>query len=66
MIFFEKNLLLQSDVVFDFESNDSNFSSLAPPGVEKKVIFNFFAQNDVMTPYQPSLSDYETPVAKNF
>ena len=50
MIFFEKNLLLQSDEVFDFESNGSNISSLAPPGAEKKIIFNFFAQNDVMIP----------------
>ena len=50
MIFFGKNLLLQSDVVFDSESNDSNFSSLAQPGDEKKIIFNFLAQNDVMHP----------------
>ena len=64
--FFEKNLLLQSDVVFDFESNGSNFSSLAPPGVDKKIIFNFFAQKDVMTPYQPSSSDYETPCGQKF
>ena len=49
MIFFEKNLLLQSDVVFDSESNGRNFSSLAPPGGEKKIIFNFFFQNDVMS-----------------
>ena len=47
MIFFENNLSLQSDVVFDSESNDCNFSSLAPPGGEKKNIFNFFLQNDV-------------------
>ena len=42
MIFFENKLLLQSDVVFDSESNGRNFSSLAPPGGEKKIIFNFF------------------------
>ena len=42
MIFFENKLLQQSDVVFDFESNGRNFSSLAPPGGGKKIIFNFF------------------------
>ena len=42
MIFFENNLLIQSDVVFDSESNDRNFSSLASPDGEKKNIFNFF------------------------
>ena len=47
MIFFENKLLLQSDVVFDSESNGRNFSSLAPPGGEKKNIFNFYLQNDV-------------------
>ena len=47
MIFFENKLLLQSDVVFDSESNGRNFSSLAPPGGEKKIIFKFFFQNDV-------------------
>ena len=46
MIFFENKLLLQSDVVFDSESNGRNFSSLASPGGEKKVIF-IFLQNDV-------------------
>ena len=46
MIFFENKLLLQSDVVFDSESNGCNFSSLASPGGEK-IIFNFFLQNDV-------------------
>ena len=34
--FFENKLLLQSDVVFDSESNGRNFSSLTPPGGEKK------------------------------
>ena len=38
MILFENNLLLQSDVVFDSESNGRNFSPLAPGG-EKKIIF---------------------------
>ena len=47
MIFFENKLLLQPDEVFDSESNGCNFSSLAPPGGEKKIIFNFFLQNDV-------------------
>ena len=46
MIFFDIKLLVQSDVVFDSESNGRNFSSLAPPGGEKKIIFIFF-QNDV-------------------
>ena len=49
MIFFENNLLLQSDVVFDFESNVRNFSYLAPPGGEEKICFSFFLQNDVMS-----------------
>ena len=40
--FFEKNLLIQSDVVFDLESNDVNFSSLAPSDGQKKIIYNFF------------------------
>ena len=44
--FFENKLLLQPDVVFDSESNDCNFSSLAlPDGVKK--LFSFFLQNDV-------------------
>ena len=38
MIFFENKLLVQSDVVFDSESNGRNFR----PGGEKKIIFNFF------------------------
>ena len=42
VIFFENKLLLQPDVVFDSESNGCYFSSLAPPGGEKKIIFNFF------------------------
>ena len=46
MIFFEKKLLLQSDVVFDSESNSCNYSSLAPPGGEKKL-FSIFVQYDV-------------------
>ena len=46
MIFAEKNLLLQSDVVFDFESNERNFSSLAQPDGEIKIIF-IFLQNDI-------------------
>ena len=40
--FFENNLLLQSDVIFDSESNGRNFSSLAPPGGEKKIFSIFF------------------------
>ena len=42
MIFFENNLLLQSDVVFDSESNGRHFGSPAPPGSKKKIILNFF------------------------
>ena len=42
MLFFEKNLLRQSDVVFDFTSNDRNFSSPEPPDGEKEIIFVFF------------------------
>ena len=65
--FFEKNLLLQSDVVFDSESNGSNFSSLAQPGDEKKIIFHFFAQNDVMTPPISHLFGFlRPPVNRNF
>ena len=40
--FFENKLLLQSDAVFDSESNGRNFSSLAPPCGEKKLISIFF------------------------
>ena len=47
MIFFEIKLLRQSDVLFDSESNGCNFSSLAPPGGEKKLFSFFFVQNDV-------------------
>ena len=50
MIFFEKNLLPQSDVVFDFKSNGINFSPLAPLGGEKKLLSLFCAKillNDV-------------------
>ena len=43
MIFFENKLLQQPDVVFDSESNGRNF------GGEKKIIFNFYLQNDVTT-----------------
>ena len=46
VIFFENKLLLQSDVVFDPESNGRNFSSLASIGGEKKI-FPIFLQNDV-------------------
>ena len=45
--FFEIKLLVQPAGVFDSESHDSNFTSLAPPGGEKKIIFKFFLQNDV-------------------
>ena len=47
MIFFENKLLGKPDVVFDSESNGRNFSSLASPGGQKKIIFNFYLQNDV-------------------
>ena len=47
VIFFEKKLQLQPDVVFDSESKDCNSSSLAPPGGEKKNYFQyFFSQKD--------------------
>ena len=42
--FFRKNLLLHSDVVFDFESNNINFSSLALSGGEKKIFTIFFTK----------------------
>ena len=58
MIFFENKLLIQSDVVFDSESNGCNFSSLAPPGGEKKIIFNFFFQNDVTSRRRRFFSDF--------
>ena len=48
MIFFENKLLLQSDVVFDSESNGRSLSSLAPTGGEKKIIFNFVFQNQLL------------------
>ena len=41
--FFSQNMQRQSDVVFDLESNDVSFSSLAPSGGEKKH-FQFFLQ----------------------
>ena len=41
----ENKLLLQPDVVFDSESNGFNFSSLAPPGREKKILPIFLLQN---------------------
>ena len=37
--FFENNLFLQSNVVFDSESNGGNLSSLVQPVREKKNIF---------------------------
>ena len=45
--FFEIKLLVQPDVVFDSESNDCNFSSLAPPKGEKKYFQFCFLLNDV-------------------
>ena len=44
VIFFENKLLLQPDVVFDSESNGRNFSSLAPPGGEKKYFQFLFTK----------------------
>ena len=44
VIFFDIEKFLQSDVIFDSESNDRNFSFLAPPGGEKKIIFDFFTK----------------------
>ena len=46
VIFFKNKPLLQSDEVFDSESNGRNFSFLAPHGGEKKI-FSIFLQNDV-------------------
>ena len=43
LIFFENKILVKLDVVFDSQSNDCNFSFLAPPGREKKK-FQFFLQ----------------------
>ena len=40
-------VLLQPDVVFDFESNGRNLSSLAPPGGEERNHDHYFLQNDV-------------------
>ena len=56
MIFYENNQLLQSDVVFDSESNCRNFSSLAPPGGEKKKYF--FLQNEVTKRRERFLQHY--------
>ena len=42
--FFKNNLLLQPDVIFDSESNDCYFGSLAPPGGEKKKLIFFFTK----------------------
>ena len=44
VIFFVNKLLLQPCVVFDSESNGCNFSSLAPPGHEKKLFSIFFTK----------------------
>ena len=41
--FFDIKLLLQPDLVFDSELNGRNFSSLAPPSGEEKIIFNFLS-----------------------
>ena len=37
--FSKKNLLPQSDLIFDFELNGRNFSSLAPPGGKKTTSY---------------------------
>ena len=42
MISSENKLLLQSDVVFDSESNGRNLSSLAPTGGQKKSYLTVF------------------------
>ena len=41
VIFSEYKLLLQSDLVFDSESNGHYFSSLAASGGVKQIIFTF-------------------------
>ena len=48
MISSDIKLFLQPDVVFDSESNGCNFSSLAPPGGEKKIIFFFFKMTSLV------------------
>ena len=55
--FFENKLLLHSDVVFDSESNGCHLSSLASPGGEKKIIFNFL-QNDVTSRRRRFFADF--------
>ena len=57
--FFENKLLQQPDVVFNSELNGSNFSSLALPGGEKKIIFNFF-QTDVTSRRLRTIIDFMT------
>ena len=42
--FFENKLLPQPGVVFDSECNDRTFSSLVPPGGEKKIFSIFFTK----------------------
>ena len=44
---------------FDSESNDSNFSSLAPPGGEKNY-FEFFFQTDVTSRRLRTIFDFMT------
>ena len=50
-IFFEKNLRLQFDVVFDSESNGGIFNSLAPLG-GKLWLFEIFKLGDQLQPTQ--------------
>ena len=38
-------LYIISDVLFDFNSNGRNFSSLEPHSAEKKIIFVFLRKN---------------------
>ena len=50
-IFFEKNLRIQFDVVFDSESNGGIFNSLAPLG-GKLWLFKIFKLGDQLQPTQ--------------
>ena len=65
-VVFEKNLLLQSDVVFDSESNGSNIDSLAPSGDEKKIISIFSHKMRSWPPYQSSFWISETPCGQKY
>ena len=62
MIFVEKNLLLQSDVVFDFESNERNFSSLAPPDGEIKNYLHFLKKKTEKCVFSPRVKSSDQKI----